>query len=97
VQDYLGGGSRVGGNGQAESTILLTTDLDSHALAAHYGIQLQRAHWNRLQEGSGGPVAWSTWPRTNRQGRSWGGVLLVAELPAAPGRRVVYLRVDPMP
>jgi hypothetical protein len=97
VQDYLGGGSRVGGNGQAESTILLTTELDNHALAAHYGVQLQRADWNRLQEGSGGPVAWSTWSLSNQQGRSWDGVLLVAELPGTPGRRVVYLRVDPMP
>jgi hypothetical protein len=90
-------GNGVNSSGQAVTSLLLATELGSHALAAHYGIQLQQANWNRLREGWQGPVAWSTWSLSNPQGRTWAGVLLAAELPGAADRRLVYLRVDPAP
>jgi hypothetical protein len=96
VLDLFSCGVSTNANGECVSTAVLTAELGSHALAAHYGLQLQQAGWHRLREDWGGAAAWSTWSLSNPQGRKWGGVLLVAELPGAADKRLLYLRVDPM-
>ena len=92
-----GGGGSSGSGNSWHSTVILETDLDAEALAAHYNEQLQTAGWKLADRGSAGPAAWSTWSFTDDQGDTWAGTLLILETAGGAGQRFAYLYIELLP
>lgn len=85
AREYLGGMGGSYGPDSAESTATLRTDLAPEEVAAHYAAQLEGAGWRRGDEGSGGPLAWSTWETADEEGEVWAGVFSAVRLPGFEG------------
>lgn len=75
-----GGSASFGGSAESATTAL-RTDLPPGDLAAHYAAQLTAAGWGRADEGSDGPVAWSSWEVADKDGEAWEGVFVAARFP----------------
>lgn len=82
-------------NGGWSSFSALTTGLSAQALLAHYAGQLEGAGWVRASQGTNGPLAWSTWTRSQAQER-WSGFLSVTEWPGQADRRQMQFQVEPL-
>ncbi len=77
---YQSPGGGGGGMDDVHSEATLETHLDPAAVGAHYAAQLEGAGWSRLDEGHGGPQAWSTWSFTVEDEQRWEGVFTALRL-----------------
>jgi hypothetical protein len=85
AREYLGGMGGSSGPDSEESTATLRTDLAPEEIAAHYAAQLGAAGWRRGDEGSGGPLAWSTWETADEGVEAWAGVFSAVRWPGFDG------------
>jgi hypothetical protein len=88
---FPGGGG--GGIDSAYSDATLETDLDPAAVGTHYAAQLEEAGWSRLDEGQGGPQAWSIWSFTDEDRQPWEGVFTALRTPQTPSRYFLQVYV----
>ena len=77
---YQSPGGGGGGMDDVHSEATLETHLDPAAVGAHYAAQLEGAGWSCLDEGHGGPQAWSTWSFTVEDEQPWEGVFTALRL-----------------
>lgn len=83
----LRGGSGAGWEPDgAYSHATLETDLTLEAISSHYAAQLEGSGWTLIDEGQGGPQAWSTWTFTDAEGEPWAGTFSALRL-AGPSTR----------
>lgn len=79
ARQYPGGGG--GGPNDAESHATLETELEVAVVGEHYARELTAAGWMRVEEGSSGPQAWSTWTFSDERDHLWKGVFTALKLP----------------
>jgi hypothetical protein len=87
-----GGGSS--GEGMAETSAVLKTELSMGALAQQYAAQLIEAGWNPLAQDEGPELAWSFWSVADAEGQDWSGLLLIYKSPIVAEKVFASFRVD---
>lgn len=87
-----GGGSS--GEGMAETSAVLRTDLSTGALAQQYAAQLMEAGWTPLAQDEEPELAWSFWSDEDTEGQDWSGLLLIFKSPIVPEKAFASFRVD---
>ena len=92
-----GGGAGSSGNGSAYSTTDMESNLTAEELLAHYNAQLEAAGWELVDQGVADVVGWSAWKLTDKDGKVWGGTLMVLEKPLVPERRFALVSVERIP
>jgi hypothetical protein len=75
----------------------LETSLTAEELLAHYNAQLKEAGWELVDQGLTEVVGWSAWKLADKDGKEWGGTLMVMEKPLIPERRFALLSVERIP
>jgi len=70
-------GGSSSGDGSAESTTDIKTDLSPKELVAHFSSQLRSAGWQSLDGSSLDNLAWSSWSILDDQDEEWRGTLIV--------------------
>lgn len=83
-----------GGPDSAESNAALEADFDLAAVAIHYVDELERDGWRRLDAGTSGPVAWSTWSFVDTEGATWQALLLILQRPGRHGKYALTLSAE---
>lgn len=86
-------GGSSSGNGTAESSSDITTDLTPRELNAHYSSQMEAAKWNRLDSGDAANFSWSSWQTTDDQGDLWNGTLIILKNPVEEDLVYAMMRV----
>lgn len=92
-----GGGGGGGSDGSAYSSTDMESSLTAAELLAHYNAQLEQAGWKMVDQGLTDVVGWSTWKLTDKDGKEWGGTLMVMEKPLIPERRFALVSVERIP
>jgi hypothetical protein len=87
-----GGGSS--GEGMAETSAVLRTELSTGALAQLYASQLVEAGWKPLAGDEEPELAWSSWSVADAEGQVWSGLLLIFKNPIVPEKLFASFRVD---
>ncbi len=87
-----GGGSS--GEGMAETSAVLRTELSTGALAEQYAAQLMEAGWKPLAQHAEPELAWSFWSVADAEGQDWSGLLLIFKSPIVPEKVFASFRVD---
>jgi hypothetical protein len=87
-----GGGSS--GDGMAETSAVLKTELSMGALAQQYAPQLVEAGWKPLAQDEEPELAWSSWSIADAEGQEWSGLLLIFRSPLVPEKVLASFRVD---
>jgi hypothetical protein len=87
-----GGGSS--GDGVAETSAVLRTELSMGALAEQYSAQLLEAGWEQLAQDKEPELAWSFWSVADSEGQDWSGLLLIFKSPIVPEKVFASFRVD---
>jgi len=87
-----GGGSS--GEGMAETSAVLRTELSTGALAQQYSTQLMEAGWKPLAQDEESELAWSFWSIADAEGQDWSGLLLIFKSPIVPEKVFASFRVD---
>ncbi len=81
----------MGGNERVHTHGRLQTTLDLGTAAARYGEQLEQQGWQRRDEGTTGPVAWSQWSFTGGDGEPGRGLLIIVQRADGPGQYWIHL------
>ena len=92
-----GGGGGSSGDGSAYSSTDMESSLTAEELLAHYNAQLEAAGWEFVDQGLSDVVGWSAWKLTDKDGKEWGGTLMVMEKPLVPERRFALVSVERIP
>jgi len=92
-----GAGAGSSGDGSAYSSTDMESSLTAAELLAHYNTQLEEAGWEMVDQGLTDVVGWSTWKLADKDGKEWGGTLMVMEKPLTPERRFALLSVERIP
>jgi len=87
-------GGSSSGDGMADTSASLTTDLSPAELAESYADQLREAGWIQIAREAAEELAWSTWSTTDEEGQQWAGMLLVAANPVVSDRVFAWFRVE---
>ena len=87
-----GGGSS--GEGMAETSAVLRSNLSTGALAEQYAAQLLEAGWKPLAQDEEPELAWSFWSVADAEGQDWSGLLLIFKSPIVPEKVFASFRVD---
>jgi hypothetical protein len=74
-----------------ESRAMLDTELDAQALAAHYGVQLERVGWRRRDGGQSRLSIWSNWLLKDKKGQSWQGMLNLIKVEGKANQYSAYV------
>lgn len=70
-------GGSSSGDGSAESTTDIKTELSPKVLAAHFALQMKNGGWQSLNGSSLDNLAWSSWSTHDDQGEEWRGTLIL--------------------
>ncbi len=92
-----GGGAGSSGDGSAYSSTDMETSLTAEELLAHYNAQLKEAGWELVDQGLTDVVGWSTWKLKDKDGKAWGGTLMVMEKRQFSDRRFALVSVERIP
>jgi len=87
------GGGGGGGDTYTESSAQLVSDLNLAALKMHYEQQIA-AQWAATTSGIDGPVAWSRWTFSDKEGEPWRGLFFILSDTDRPGNYSMQLRAD---
>jgi len=87
-----GGGSS--GEGMAESSAVLKTELSTGAVAQQYATRLMEAGWKQVAQDEEPELAWSSRSVADAEGQEWSGLLLIFKSPFVPERVFASFRVD---
>lgn len=87
-------GSSSSGEGMADTTASLTTELSPAELSDSYAEQLQEAGWALAFRQSADEMVWSTWSKDDEEGRPWAGMLMVSSNPVVKDRLFAWFRVE---
>ena len=87
-----GGGSS--GEGMADTSAVLSTELSPGELALRFAGQLEEAGWKQQAQDEAQEVAWSAWTKHDSEGQEWSGLLLIYESPIVPDKIFAWFRVD---
>lgn len=93
AQQLDGPSGRVTAN-SGYATFNIKTAFDNQALSAHYGEQFEKAGWTRDSTDQSGPILWSNWMLTDKQGQRWKGLSFIMDVPSESDQHVLYVRVD---
>ena len=75
------GGGSSSGDGSAESTSEIRTEMSPLDLSAHFSNQLEATGWQLLERDSTDQFAWSAWSTSDQDGVSWSGTLIILKNP----------------
>jgi hypothetical protein len=92
-----GGGGGSSSDGSAYSSTDMESSLTAEELLAHYNAQLEAAGWELVDQGLTDGVGWSAWKLADKDGKEWGGTLLVMEGRLIPERRFALVSVERLP
>jgi len=87
-------GGSSSGDGMADTSAVLQTELSPGELASQYADQLAEIGWTQVGQEAAPELAWSSWSTTDEEGRAWSGLLLVAANPVVPDRVFAWFRVE---
>ena len=87
-------GGSSSGDGMADTSASLRTDLSPAELVESYADQLREVGWTQIAREAAEELAWSTWSKADEEGRKWAGMLLVAANPVVPDRVFAWFRVE---
>ena len=87
-------GGSSSGDGMADTSAVLQTELSPGELASQYADQLAEIGWTQVAQDAVPELAWSSWSRTVEEGQAWSGLLLVAANPVVPDRIFAWFRVE---
>ena len=88
---FSGGASS--GDGTAESSSEINTDLSPQELSDHFSGQLQDSGWSYQDGGDTESFSWSSWTTQSDQSEQWYGTLIVLESPVEGARMYALMRV----
>ena len=87
-------GGSSSGDGMADTSAVLQTELSPGELASQYADQLVEIGWTQAAQEAVPELAWSSWSMTDEEGRAWSGLLLVAANPVVSDRVFAWFRVE---
>jgi len=87
-------GGSSSGDGMADTSAVLQTELSPGELASQYAGQLAEIGWTQAAQEAVPELAWSSWSTTDEEGRAWSGLLLVAANPVVSDRVFAWFRVE---
>jgi hypothetical protein len=87
-------GGSSSGDGTADTSASMTTDLSPAELVESYADQLREAGWTQIAREAAEELAWSTWSTKDEEDQQWAGMLLVAANPVVPDRIFAWFRVE---
>ena len=87
-------GGSSSGDGMADTSAVLQTELSPGELATQYADQLADIGWTQVAQDAVPELAWSSWSRNVEDGQAWSGLLLVAANPVVPDRVFAWFRVE---
>ena len=90
-------GGSSSGDGTAESSSDIITDLTPRELNAHFSSQMEAAKWDRLDSGDVENFSWSSWEITDDQGDLWNGTLIILKNPVEEDLVYAMMRVIKAP
>ena len=79
---------------EASSSASVQTDIGMEMLVRHYTAQLEKAGWNRTNEGESGPVAWNSWSFEDDEHVQWQGLFLLVKRQDVENQYFLHVRAD---
>ncbi|BDA70543.1 hypothetical protein CAL7716_047090 [Calothrix sp. PCC 7716] len=66
--------------------------LDSRTLANHYIQQLEKAGWEKIDNGQSNSSSWSTWKFKDEKGQNWQGLMSFTRVEGKPDQYFANLK-----